>query len=82
MSPEEFVAAMERAVLNPATEGTVRQLASPSGRAPSKRALKLHDWYANLDDESKAMVAEVARIRRSLRDVRVPVSTRWSSASR
>src|SRR5438445_10161900 len=61
MTPEEFVAAIERAVLNPAVEETVRQLAEPSGRAPSEGALRLHDWYAKLDEEGKARVAEAVR---------------------
>jgi hypothetical protein len=61
MTPEEFVAAIEKAVLNPAAEGTVRQLAEPSGRAPSERALRLHDWYAKLDEEDKTMVADAVR---------------------
>jgi hypothetical protein len=62
MSPDEFVAVVEKVVYATAVEGTVASLhAGPPGRGPAPRPIALHEWYGDLSANDQRMVAEVVR---------------------
>lgn len=60
MTPDEFVAAIEKVVYGAAVEATVAELRDgPAGRGASPRSRALHEWYQALGREDQQMVMEV-----------------------
>lgn len=62
MNSEQFVAALVEHVHEPAIDGVISQLRSPSGRKPPAKTLQLSQWYAQLSEQDQLNLrAVVAR---------------------
>jgi hypothetical protein len=61
MTPEEFVAMLRLVVVDGATDGTLRVLREPPGRAPSPVLTRRSEWFNSLSHDDQNMVAEVVR---------------------
>lgn len=53
MNSDQFVAALVEHVHEPAIQGVISQLESPSGRRPPAKNVQLSEWYAQLNEQDR-----------------------------
>ena len=61
MNSEQFVDILKLIVFESSVESVHTNLIEPPGRTPSKKNLKMSEWFKNLPDHDKEMVIEVVR---------------------
>ncbi len=59
MTPEDFVSALQKVVLEASVEATVATLERPPGRRPGQDLIEASAWYHSLSDESRAILCQV-----------------------
>lgn len=59
MTPEEFVAALEKTVLTAAVDATVATLEQPPGRRPRQDLVEASAWFRSLAAPDQAMLIRV-----------------------
>ncbi|WP_148313960.1 hypothetical protein [Sorangium cellulosum] len=59
MTPEKFVASIQKNVLEAATEATVATLEHPPGRRPEKNLIEASRWFGTLSDQDRATLRRV-----------------------
>jgi hypothetical protein len=62
MNQREFVSILDTRVAVSASQGVMDQLASPSGRSPSRNLVRLSKWFNALQESDKAAVKQVTRM--------------------
>ena len=59
MTPEEFVAVLQKTVLAAAIEATVATLKHPPGRRPREELVEASGWFRALSDQDQATLIRV-----------------------
>jgi hypothetical protein len=62
MTPEEFVKALRKVVLQRAAASTISAIEAPPGRRPRRDLVEANEWYLRLTEQDRARLRGVAEM--------------------
>jgi hypothetical protein len=62
MTPEEFVGALRKVVLQRAAASTISAIEQPPGRRPCRDLVEANEWYLKLSEQDRARLRGVAEM--------------------